>query len=221
MTIDHQRKFRVSIIGGGLGGLGLAQVLKSNSRLQVAVYERSSTEQDPLAGYRIQMEAQTIEDLKALTSAKVAAGIEASIGFQPAGGQLLGFMDARRKKMLASWYPPAMRTMKSVSRWLLRDALMIDTGDILQLGRKFEHYEELEGGSVRLFFADGTHEECDLLVGADGVRSRVRQQLLPDIKLRESGIGVTYFKVPYTSETQDLVPFGTGVAVRECHASED
>ncbi|KAG9661733.1 hypothetical protein KCU95_g11529, partial [Aureobasidium melanogenum] len=212
MTIDNKEKFRVSIIGGGLGGLALAQMLKSNPRLQVVVYERSSTDKDPLTGYRIQMEAQALEGLKAHTSAEVAAGIEASIGYQPVGGQLLGFMDARRKKMLASWYPPAMRTMKSVNRWLLRDALIIDTGSVLELGKRFSHYKEVEDGPVRLFFTDGTHEECDLLVGADGVRSMVRQQLLPNIKVRESGIGVTYFKVPYTSETQGLLPFGTGVA---------
>jgi 2-polyprenyl-6-methoxyphenol hydroxylase-like FAD-dependent oxidoreductase len=221
MTTDHRRRFRISIIGGGLGGLGLAQILRSNPRLQVMVYERSSTEQDPLAGYRIQMETAALEGLKAHTSAEVAKGIEASVGYQPVEGQLLGFMDARRKKMLASWYPPAMRTMKSVNRWLLRDALMVDTGDILTLGKKFSHYEEMEHGPVRLFFADGTHEECDLLVGADGVRSKVRQQLLPSIKVRESGIGVTYFKVPYISETEDLLPFGTGVAVREFLASQE
>lgn len=215
MTNNHKEQFRVSIIGGGLSGLGLAQVLKSNPRVQVTVYERCSTEQDPLAGYRIQMEQRALEGLKAYTSAEVAAGIEASIGYQPVGGQLLGFMDARRKKMLATWYPPAMRTMKSVNRWLLRDALMLDTDDVLKLGKKFSHYEEMEDGTVRTFFTDGTHEDCDLLVGADGVHSMVRQQLLPQIKVRESGIGVTYFKVPFTSETQGLLPFGTGVAVRE------
>jgi 2-polyprenyl-6-methoxyphenol hydroxylase-like FAD-dependent oxidoreductase len=83
-------------------------------------------------------------------------------------------MDARRKKMLASWYPPAMWTMKSVNRWLLRDALMLDTQDILKLGKKFSCYEEMEGDAIRLFFTNGTHEDYDLLVGADGVHSMVR-----------------------------------------------
>jgi 2-polyprenyl-6-methoxyphenol hydroxylase-like FAD-dependent oxidoreductase len=81
MTTTHKGKFRVFIIGGGLGGLGLAQVLKSNPRLQVMVFERSSTDQDPLAGYRIQMENQAIERLKDHTSAQVAAGIKASIKY--------------------------------------------------------------------------------------------------------------------------------------------
>lgn len=215
MTIDHKERFRVAIIGGGLGGLGLAQILKSNARLQVFVYERSSNEQDALAGYRIQMENRALEELMVHISIDVAASIEASIGYQPLEGQRLGFMDARSKKMLASWYPPAMRTMKSVNRWLLRDALMLGTDDILRLGKRFSHYEETDDGPVRLFFTDGTHQECDLLVGADGVHSMVRQQLLPHIEVRESGIGVTYFKVPFTSETQDLLPFGTGVAVRD------
>ena len=49
--------FHVLIIGGGLGGLCLAQGLKKAS-ISVAVYERERTPSDRLQGYRIHIEPQ-------------------------------------------------------------------------------------------------------------------------------------------------------------------
>src|SRR5690348_12680039 len=49
--------FHVIIIGGGLGGLCLAQGLKK-AGISVAVYERDRTPDDRLQGYRIHIEAQ-------------------------------------------------------------------------------------------------------------------------------------------------------------------
>src|SRR6266516_2694484 len=49
--------FHVIIIGGGLGGLCLAQGLKK-AGISVALYERDRTPNDRLQGYRIHLEPQ-------------------------------------------------------------------------------------------------------------------------------------------------------------------
>ena len=51
-----QHSFHVLIIGGGLGGLCLAQGLKK-AGISVAVYERDRTRNERLQGYRIHIEA--------------------------------------------------------------------------------------------------------------------------------------------------------------------
>ncbi|RYP58670.1 hypothetical protein DL769_008846 [Monosporascus sp. CRB-8-3] len=204
-------KFRVAIIGGGLGGLSLAQVLRTNPRLRVTVYERQADCTDRLAGYRIQMERAALDYLKALVAPALVDAVERSVAPQPPAGQHLGFMRAADKRLLMTWYPAELRRMVSVNRWVLRAALLHEQEEFLQVGKKLVRYE-VDGSEVVLYFEDGSSDMCDLLVGADGVWSKVRSQLLPHIRVKNSDIGVTYFKVPWLPENEKLVPFGTGVA---------
>jgi len=57
--------------------------------------------------------------------------------------------------------------------------LLVDSlpANVLALGKKLTHIEDL-GEVVQLTFADGTRETADLVVGADGVYSRIRETLL-------------------------------------------
>src|SRR5690606_10465002 len=46
-------------------------------------------------------------------------------------------------------------------------------------GKTLERFENT-GDAVTAYFSDGSRIEADLMVGADGIRSIVRQQCLPD-----------------------------------------
>ena len=46
-------------------------------------------------------------------------------------------------------------------------------------GKRFSHYEQNESG-VRAYFDDGSSYPGDILVGADGINSLMRNQLIPD-----------------------------------------
>lgn len=55
-----------------------------------------------------------------------------------------------------------------------------------RLGQEVTDWQD-GGGSVHVRLADGTTHEADLLVGADGFRSAVRAQMLPDVRPVYSG----------------------------------
>jgi 2-polyprenyl-6-methoxyphenol hydroxylase-like FAD-dependent oxidoreductase len=60
-------------------------------------------------------------------------------------------------------------------------------------GMKYDHVVEENEGGVTFAFADGSTSTADLLVGVDGIHSRVRKYLYPEIEPKYAGsIGVTY-----------------------------
>jgi len=50
----------------------------------------------------------------------------------------------------------------------------------IKWGKKFSKYTQNSDGSVTAHFSDGSEATGDVLVGADGVYSKVRAQLIPD-----------------------------------------
>jgi 2-polyprenyl-6-methoxyphenol hydroxylase-like FAD-dependent oxidoreductase len=63
----------------------------------------------------------------------------------------------------------------NVDRATLRQILLTGLDDRVHYGKTLERYESKEGGVVA-YFSDGTTSAGHVLVGADGIRSAVRQQ---------------------------------------------
>ena len=61
----------------------------------------------------------------------------------------------------------------------------LEPGALTQ-GLEVLRYEELPGGRVRVHLSDGSTDEGDVLVGADGIRSRVRSQMFGAPPLEEN-----------------------------------
>ncbi|MFU8852861.1 FAD-dependent oxidoreductase [Micromonospora sp. SL1-18] len=182
---------RVIIAGGGIGGLCLAQGLHA-AGISVAVYERDAAPDARLQGYRLNIEPVGSRALHDCLPAHLWEILVATAG-DPGPG--MGVFTERlrllmREDDLPTGLGPSQRT-HAVSRITLRRLLLAGLHGIVQFGKEFTGYRQNADGTVTAFFADGTCATGDLLVGADGSRSRVRRQLLPHAKQRNApGVGI-------------------------------
>ncbi|CAM1501897.1 Fc.00g038810.m01.CDS01 [Cosmosporella sp. VM-42] len=220
MTIDEKatiseksRPLRIVIIGAGIGGLVLAQLLQNNPKFSVTVYERGPKDEQAssLTGFRILLSKEMLAALRKGLPSSVTTLLEKAVGIQPPGGQSIALLDQKGGVKLGLT-PKDFRDASSVSRWKLRCALLEGLDEVIQWQTEFQSYEKL-GNGIRVSFKDGTTTQCDLLVGADGAGSKVRKQLLPQSTRDSLGITVLYFKMPLTRETKVMMPFGTGCMV--------
>jgi 2-polyprenyl-6-methoxyphenol hydroxylase-like FAD-dependent oxidoreductase len=76
---------------------------------------------------------------------------------------------------------------------------------LIRFGHEVRRYEA-RGDGVRLYFAAGGHADADVLVGADGTGSAVRQQYLPGAEVIDTGSRCIYGKTPLTSAALALLP---------------
>jgi 2-polyprenyl-6-methoxyphenol hydroxylase-like FAD-dependent oxidoreductase len=198
----------VVIIGGGIGGLCLAQGLKA-AGVSVAVYERNSPTAWP-EGYRIHINPVGSRALHACLPPALWEAFVATAGQPPAGLGFLTeqlqelvviadkFMSQRTGNPIDAHYP--------VSRIALRHLLLTGLEDIIHFEKTFERYEQTLDGKVTAFFTDGTESRGDVLVAADGANSRVRQQYLPQAPRVETGAVGVGGKLLLTEQTRAWLP---------------
>jgi len=199
----------VVIIGGGIGGLTLAQGLKK-SGVSVAVYERDRTRTDRVQGYRVHINPTGSLALHECLPAPLFEAFTRTCG-RPAGG--IRFVTEQMKVLLAldGRNAPAQFTgeglaqHRSVSRITLRQVLLSGLEDSVHFGKTFVRYEESPLGGIVAHFEDGSTTEADMLVAADGGGSRVRRQLLPHAERIDTGIAAIAGKVFLDDESRRLI----------------
>jgi monoamine oxidase len=92
---------RILIAGGGVGGLALAQALRRGG-LDVAVYERDSTPTIRNQGYRIHIDADGNEALRACLPAGVLGLVRDTSGLN---GDLVASYTHRLEQVMAQEFP--------------------------------------------------------------------------------------------------------------------
>jgi 2-polyprenyl-6-methoxyphenol hydroxylase-like FAD-dependent oxidoreductase len=199
---------RILIIGGGIGGLCLAQGLR-RAGVPVTVYERSQSRTDWLQGYRIHINPHGSQALHRCLQPATWQAFLATVS--TAGGRF-AFVTEQLDTLLELGAEPAgddpdpANQHHGVSRITLRQVLLDGLGDVVKFGRTFERYELAGDGQVIAHFADGTSAIGDLLVGADGANSRVRQQLLPHAGRMDTGVRAVAGKFRLTEASRARLP---------------
>jgi salicylate hydroxylase len=199
----------VVIIGGGIGGLALAQGLKK-SGVSAAVYERDRARTDRVQGYRVHINPTGSLALHECLPAPLFEVFTRTCG-KPAGG--IRFITEHMKVLLAldslnapaSFRGDGVAQHRSVSRITLRQVLLSGLKDSVHFGKTFVRYEESPLGRIVAHFEDGSTVEGDVLVAADGGGSRVRRQFLPHAERIDTGIAAIAGKVFLNDESRRLI----------------
>lgn len=92
----------------------------------------------------------------------------------------------------------------TVDRGILREVLLTGLEGHVVYGKEYSHYT-LGEGSVVAHFGDGASERGSLLLGADGVRSAVRRQYLPHLKVVDTKSRPMYGKTPLTPSFESSI----------------
>ncbi|KZP19639.1 FAD/NAD(P)-binding domain-containing protein [Athelia psychrophila] len=164
---------RVAVIGAGIGGLTFCVALGKQSNIKVDIYEAAREFGEVGAGIAMWYRTQQImkklglhDDLEALAGGAEKDAAELAFHFrkgdQPEGlsfydmnskGGLWTFHRASFQKAIISHLPPTCTS---------------------HFGKRLVSYDDPASGPITLHFKDGTTAECDVLVGADGIKSTVR-----------------------------------------------
>ncbi|GAA2785756.1 FAD-dependent oxidoreductase [Crossiella cryophila] len=199
----------IAVIGGGTGGLGLAHALH-NAGISVSVHERHRVRTERLQGYRVSLNPDGSRALSRCLSARrwqefLDHCVEADYGDQVLTDTQLRErlrLRAAPRKVVAD----RAEATNDIQRSTLQTLLASGLEDIVHYDQDFTRYEHLPNGQVRCHFADGGSTVADLVVGADGGRSRVRAQLLPTAKRHDTGMFIVAGKYLLTEERAQNLP---------------
>lgn len=191
---------KVLIVGGGIGGLSSAIALRNAGVEQVDIVEINSEPKVYHVGIVVQ--ANFIRAMAALGIADQAV----KAGF-PYNGLRICSSDGEVKaqlsgaKLAGDHYPSNLGLTRPALHHVLLEGVA-KVGANLKLGLTFEKIEQYPE-SVSVTFTDGTTQNYDLVIAADGVYSKVRSVVFGDhFKPKFTGQGVWRYNLP---RPKDLV----------------
>ncbi|KAJ1712318.1 hypothetical protein CA14_007629 [Aspergillus flavus] len=179
-------KLRVAIIGAGPAGLGAAIEFQKLPFVDLRIYEQARELREVGAGISIQRNTWRMLD-----ALGVYDNIDPSTIFSAADGHSVQHRNGRTGELLQSSgqhdTPPRHKHARAL-RTVLQQALLkaVDKTN-LRLSSRLVEIRELPNKTLSLRFEDEHTDEVDLLIGADGVRSVVRQFSFPDHRISYTG----------------------------------
>ena len=180
---DIENYPNVAIIGAGIGGVALA-VACLHRGIPFTIYERDTNFEERSQGYGLTLQQAS----KAMEGFGIFNLEEGEISTRhlvhTTDGNVIGEWGMRKWMQSDSEKTPK-RTNIHIARQALRLALLQQLGgnDTIKWGHQLVRFKESEDKTIELSFqVEGTvkNAKADLLVGADGIRSAVRNLLIGD-----------------------------------------
>ncbi|THU95391.1 FAD/NAD-binding domain-containing protein [Dendrothele bispora CBS 962.96] len=203
-------KFKVAICGGGISGLCLAVALNRRCPdIKVELYEATDRFKEIGAGIMIWSRTWKIMELMGLAPelSKIAHA-------PPDGSMGTGFDYRRSDQPQEGFRFHWVRMPYGCIRFHRAHFLDIFVDqlppNVARFKMKLNSYSQSHrDGPIFLNFSDGTTSTCDILIGADGIKSTIRAQMFQEASERESRPELLDFIKPvYTGTTtyRGLIP---------------
>ncbi|KAF8468094.1 salicylate hydroxylase [Russula ochroleuca] len=172
-------KFHVAICGGGIGGLTLAFALSKSPDISIDVYEAASEFTEIGAG--ISLSWRTRQVLKSL-------GLEEDVirlvPFRPGEDRVpsVQYRKADQPDGLAMGTTYSRGKLMTLHRAEFHEVLLnrLSSRCRTSPSKRLESYVQQPGAPIMLHFQDGSTATCDILIGADGLKSAVRKTMFQD-----------------------------------------
>ncbi|KAK9458391.1 FAD/NAD(P)-binding domain-containing protein [Dipodascopsis uninucleata] len=198
---------RILICGSGVSGLCLAQGLKK-AGIPFQVFERDSNIDTRAQGYRLRLDSRGARALRSNLSEDHWRLFKESCALTVLGFKKFDAITGQEVEAPRPGGPqsegldPENDGPFTVDRGQLRRVLMKGIEDSVTFGKQATKYETNPGASseVSLIFSDGSSENGSLIVAADGARSLIRKQFLPDMRIIDTTGRYVYGKTPLTDE---------------------
>ncbi|KAM9968112.1 hypothetical protein ACTFIW_002546 [Dictyostelium discoideum] len=200
------KEMKIVICGGGMSGLGLARVLQLKGCKNVKVYERSTHKYSRLQGSSLDLHANLGQKLI------IAAGLQEQFAaFSRPDGECFSFCDKGGNLKIRKPYLKIASKRPEIDRGDLRDILMDSLlPDTIEWDYHFKSLKQIENDQIELTFTnnDGTIVRdtviADLVIGCDGVHSKVRKYVtLDQFKPEYMGITMIEGEIP---DAKNLCP---------------
>jgi salicylate hydroxylase len=169
---------RAIIVGAGVAGLTAAVAL-SQAGLRVAIYERANTLEEFGAGLQLTPNATRILDRLGLLERVLPFASKPHAVVVLQGSDNAELMRMTLDGAERRWGAAYLVIHRADLQRVLLDAVRNRSGVELTLGATVVDFAD-DGARISVELAGGvskTYDEADLLIGADGLRSRIRHQL--------------------------------------------
>ncbi|KAJ7581810.1 FAD/NAD-P-binding domain-containing protein [Mycena floridula] len=177
-------KFTVAIVGGGISGVTLAVALSKYPDIEFNLYESAGAFEE--IGAALGISARSIDALEAIGILEALKQLQTGSSntgpnwqyrkadIQPTGQDFAGRIHPPQKG--SGSYHRAQLLSLFVS--LLPKQIQEEH---VHFRKRLTRYEQRATGTpVVLYFADGTTAECDILIGADGIKSPTRHGMFAE-----------------------------------------
>jgi len=171
---------KILIIGGGIGGLTTAIALEQ-AGFETAVFEATATIKTDGAGIWMAPNAMQVFDRLGFAGQVIERGMPLEhMELTDQNLQSIQRMDQEWIKKKFGF------SVTSIARYRLRDVLLENYNSELYLQKRCVDIKQ-NSTSVEATFFDASSVQGDILIGADGIHSNVRDAVLPNATTRYSG----------------------------------